>query len=406
MRRAPALSFLLITVFIDMLGLGLVVPILPALLTSVTANAALWSGLLGTVFGLLQFVAAPLLGRLSDRYGRRPVLLVSLGVLGVDWLAHAVTSGPWPLLIVHALAGACAGTNTVVNAYIGDVCRPEERSRAYGMIGSAFGLGFVAGPLIGGLLGAVDVRLPFLVAAGLSFANVTYGWLILPESRPGDGTTPLSLRLANPFTAIATLFRRAGLGRLAHARLHADLARMIHQSTWAFFLTYRFAWGTAHVGAVIAAGAVAIAVFQARAVGPVVRRLGEKPAALVGTMIGAIAFLGTAFVTVAWALYALQVLAVVSSVGATAASGWISRSIGADEQGTVQGALTSLSAVAEMVVPLAAGAAFTWALTHGSPGLVYLGSAAFTVASALLLATAGPGSPRDRSPAPTGSSRS
>src|SRR5690349_10135321 len=159
MRRAPALPFLLITVFVDMLGLGLVVPIVPALLTSVTADAAdavLWSGLLGSSFGLLQFAASPLLGRLSDRYGRRPVLLLSLSCLGVDWLAHAVSSSLWTLLVFHALAGACAGTNTVVNAYVADVTEPGARTRAYGMIGSAFGLGFVAGPTIGGLLGGVD----------------------------------------------------------------------------------------------------------------------------------------------------------------------------------------------------------------------------------------------------------
>lgn len=382
MHRAPALPFLLITVFIDMLGLGLIVPILPALLTSVTANAALWSGLLGSVFGLLQFAVAPLLGRLSDRYGRRPVLLLSLACLGVDWLAHAATSTPWPLLIVHAVAGACAGTNTVVNAYIADVCPPEQRARAYGLVGSAFGLGFVAGPVLGGLLGGIDVRLPFLAAAALSFVNVTYGWLVLPESRPGDRTTPLSLGLVNPFTAIAAVLGRPVLGRLAHARLHSSLARMIHQSTWAFFLTYQFAWGTEHVGVVMAADALAGVLFQARAVEPVVRRLGEKPAAVLGTVIGVVSFLGTAFVTAPWALYLLMGLGVTSAIGGAAASSWLSRSIGPDEQGTVQGALTSLSAVAEMVVPLAAGAVFAWT----DPGTVYLGAAAFTALSALLLA--------------------
>ncbi|GAA2890906.1 hypothetical protein Acy02nite_74200 [Actinoplanes cyaneus] len=381
MRRAPALSFLLITVFVDMLGLGLVVPILPALLTSVTANAALWSGLLGSVFGLLQFAVAPLLGRLSDRYGRRPVLLVSLTCLGFDWLAHAATSSPWPLLIVHAVAGACAGTNTVVNAYVADVCTPGERPRAYGMIGSAFALGFVAGPIMGGLLGTVDVRLPFLAAAGLSFANVAYGRLVLPESRPGDRTTPLTPGLVNPVTAIAAILGRPVLGRLAHARLHADLARMIQQSTWAFFLTYQFAWGTAQVGVVMAAGALAGALFQARATGPVVSALGEKPAAVAGTALSALVFAGFAFVTVPWMFYLLQAVAVLSSTAGAAASSWLSRSIGADEQGTVQGGLTSLAAVAETVVPLAAGAVFAWT----SPGLVYLGAAFFAALSALLL---------------------
>ncbi|MEV6801568.1 MFS transporter [Micromonospora rifamycinica] len=244
MRRTPALSFLLVTVFLDMLGLGLIVPIVPALLTAVTEDAAAavcWSGVLGSSYGLLQFVVSPLLGRLSDRYGRRPVLLVSLSCLGVDWLAHAASPSPWTLLLFHALAGACAGTNTVVNAYLADATAPEARSRAYGLVGAAFGLGFVAGPTVGGLLGTVDVRLPFLAAAALSFANVGYGWFVLPESRPGDRTTPLTLRTANPVSAVAVVLRRPALGRLAYARCCADVARMTHQATWTFFLTHQFA---------------------------------------------------------------------------------------------------------------------------------------------------------------------
>lgn len=389
MRRAPALSFLLVTVFLDMLGLGLIVPIVPALMTAVIEDAtaaARWSGLLGSIYGLLQFLVSPLLGRLSDRYGRRPVLLASLTCLGVDWLAHAISSSPWTLLLFHALAGACAGTNTVVNAYIADVTEPASRARAYGLIGAAFGLGFVAGPTIGGLLGAVDVRLPFFAAAALSFANVAYGWFVLPESRPGDRTTPLTLRMANPVGSLAVVLRRPVLGRLAYARFCADVARMTHQSSWTFFLTYQFAWSTAHIGVVMAAGALAGAVFQARAVGPVVRLLGDKRAAVAGSLLGVASLVGTAFVSKPWMLYVLQAIGVLGSVGGAAAQSWISRSVRADEQGTVQGALTGIGAVAETAVPLAAGAAFGWSLAYASPGLVFVGAAAFGAVSALVLA--------------------
>lgn len=389
MRREPALSFLFVTVFLDALGLGLIVPIVPALMAAVTEDdtaAVFWSSLLGSIYGLLQFAVSPLLGRFSDRYGRRPVLLASLTCLAVDWLAHAMSPSPWSLLVFHALAGACAATNTVVNAYIADVTRPESRARAYGLIGSAFGLGFVAGPTIGGLLGAVDVRLPFFAAAALSFANVAYGWFVLPESRPGDRTTPLTLRIANPFGAIAVLLRRPLLGRLAYARFCADVARMTYQSIWTFFLTYQFAWSTAHIGVVMAAGALASAVFQARAVGPVVRRLGDKRAAVAGSLLGVASLTGTAFVSVPWALYALQALGVLGSLAGAAAQSWISRSVRADEQGTVQGALTGIGAVAEAMVPLVAGTAFGWSLAHASPGLVFVGAAACAALSALLLA--------------------
>jgi MFS transporter, DHA1 family, tetracycline resistance protein len=390
MRRAPALSFLLVTVFVDMLGLGLIVPIVPALMTAVTGDAVsavFWSGVLGSVYGLLQFVASPLLGRLSDRYGRRPVLLASLGCLGVDWLAHAMTPDPWTLLAFHALAGACAGTGTVVNAYIADITAPGARARAFGLVGSAFGLGFVAGPVVGGLLGGVDVRLPFLAAAMLCFTNVAYGWFVLPESRPGDRTTPLTLRMANPVGAIVAVLRRPVLGRLAHARLHADIARMTHQSTWAFFLTHRFAWSTAHVGVVMAAGALAGAAFQARATGPIVARLGDKRAAVAGSLLGVITLAGTALVTAPWMLYALLAVGVLGSVGGAAAQAWISRTVRADEQGTVQGALTGIGAIAETLVPVTAGAAFGWTLAHASPGLVFAGAATFAAAATLLLLT-------------------
>ncbi|MBQ1024814.1 MFS transporter [Micromonospora sp. C95] len=320
MRRAPALTVLLGTVFLDMLGLGLIVPIVPALMTSVTEDAAaavFWSGLLGSVYGLLQFVVSPLLGRLSDRHGRRPVLLASLTCLGVDWLAHAASPSPWTLLVFHAAAGACAATYTVVNAYIADVTEPGARAQAYGLVGAAFGLGFVAGPVLGGLLGTVDVRLPFVVAALLCFANAAYGWFVLPESRPGDPSTPLTLRLANPIGAIAAVLRRPVLGSL----------------------------------------------------------------------LGLASLCGTAFVSVPWLLYLLCAVGVLGSLAGAAAQSWIARAVRAEEQGTVQGALTGIGAVAETIVPITAGVAFGWSLTYASPGSVYLGAAVFAAGAALLLAT-------------------
>lgn len=383
------MKFLLVTVFLDMLGLGLIVPILPALMTVVTddpATAVVWSGVLGSTYGVLQFVVSPLLGRISDRCGRRPVLLVSLVCLGVDWFAHASVSGPWPLLFFHALAGACAGTNTVVNAYVADVTEPAGRARAYGLIGAAFGLGFVAGPTLGGLLGAFDVRLPFVAAGVLCFANAAYGWFVLPESRPGDGVTPLTLRGANPVTAITVVLRRPVLGRLTWARLCADIARMIHQAVWTFFLTVQFAWSTAHIGIVMAAGALAGAVFQSRAVGAIVRVLGDRRAAITGSLIGVVSLAGTGFATEPWMLYTCQAVGVAGSFGGAAAQSWISRGIGADEQGTVQGALTGVSAIAEACVPVTAGVVFASLIAYGHPSLIFAGAALFAAAATLLLA--------------------
>ncbi|GIE99688.1 MFS transporter [Paractinoplanes rishiriensis] len=389
MRRAPALSFLLVTVFIDMLGLGIIVPIAPALMTELTgspADAATWAGLIGSSYGLLQFLTAPLLGRLADRYGRRPVLLATLTCLGVDYLGHAVSDTVWLLLACHALAGAFAGTPTVINAYLADVTEPEDRARGYGQIGAVFSLGFVAGPTIGGLLGAVDVRLPFYVAAALALANVAYGCLVLPESRPGDRTTKLSLRLANPVGALAAVLRRPVLGRLTLARFVADLARMTGQATWTFFVAAQFAWGTAQIGITMAASALAAAIFQARATGPVVRALGHRRAAVVGGSVAAAGSVGLAFAYEPWHVFALQGLGVLGSVAGAATMAWISRTAGAAEQGTVQGAQTATIAIAEMAVPVTAGALFAWSLSIGRPGLVFLAAACCMTAATIMLA--------------------
>ncbi|GAB7046154.1 MFS transporter [Catenuloplanes indicus] len=389
MRRAPALSFLLVTVFLDMLGLALIVPVMPALMAGLTADAGsavLWSGVLGSVYGLLQFAVSPLLGRLSDRYGRRPVLLASLTLLGVDWLAHALADSPWTLLLFHALAGACAGTNTVVNAYLADVTPPAGRARAYGLAGAAYGLGFMAGPVLGGLLGAAGVRLPFLAAAGLSLANVAYGWFVLPESRAGDRSTTLTLRGANPVAAIAAVLRRPVLGRLARARFLADAGRMTHQSVWTFFVAYQFAWSTAHIGVVMAVNAVTVAVVQTRATGPIARRLGDRRAAVAGSLLVAASFLGTGLATAPWMLYLSLAVGVPGVLAVAATMSWISRRIGDGEQGTVQGALSGVSAAAETIVPVTAGAIFGTSLAYGRPGLVFVLAAILAATSALLLA--------------------
>ncbi len=230
MRRAPTLAFLLVTIFIDALGLGLIVPIGPGLLTAITGNAgraAQWSGLINASYGLAQFLVVPLLGRMADRYGRRPVLVLALTLLGLDYLVHAVANSAWLFLLAHGLAGAFAGTTTAVNAAVADITEPGRRPQAYGRINAAFGVGFIAGPAVGGLLAAVSLRLPFYVAAGLAFANALYGRLIVPESRPGDGRTSLRWRLANPVSTIGGLLESGRLpaGRPGHPVLAEPAGR-------------------------------------------------------------------------------------------------------------------------------------------------------------------------------------
>ena len=390
MRRRPALAFLLVTVFVDMLGLGIVVPVVPALMTAVTghpAAGARWSGWIDASFGITQFLAAPLLGRAADRFGRRPVLVAALGFLGLDYLAHALAAQPVTMLVAHALAGALAGTMTVVNAFIADTTPVRDRPRAYGYIGAAFSVGFVAGPVVGGVLGAVNPRLPFLVAAALAGANALYGVFVLPESRPGDGTTSMAWRMANPTSSIAAVLRRPGLGYLAVGRFLGDVARMANQVTWTFVMTARFGWGTGRVGGVLAAGSLLTAVVSVRLSGAYVRRLGVRRAVIVSAWAGTASLAGFGLAG-RWLLAPAMGLGAVAALGGNAVQTWITGASGADEQGTVQGALTGMSAIAEAGVPALATGVFAWSLGVPLPGLVLVLAGAVGAASALVFARA------------------
>ena len=396
MRRTPALAFLFATVLVDMLGLGIVVPVVPGLMTAVTgdpAAGARWSGWIDASFGVTQFLAAPLLGRAADRYGRRPVLILALSFLGLDYLAHAVANRPVTMLAAHALAGALAGTMTVVNAYIADITPPEDRPRAYGYVSAAFAVGFVAGPAIGGLLGAVNLRLPFLVAAALAGANALYGGLVLPESRRGDRATSLAWRVANPFGAIAGMVRRPGLAHLAVARLLGDIARMANQVTWTFVMVARFGWRTGTVGAVLATSSLLGALVSVKLSGPYVRRLGLRRAAVVSACAGAVSLAGFGLAA-PWLIVPMMGLGSVAALGSNASQTWISEAAGADEQGTVNGALTGMSAIAEAGVPTVATAVFAFSLAVPLPGLVLVLAGAVAAGSALAFARA-PGPARD-----------
>lgn len=391
MRRAPALSFLLVTVFVDILGLGLAVPIAPRLITELggrSGSGPLSYGLLVASYGVLQFVCSPLLGSLSDRYGRRPVLLTSLAFLGLNYLAHGLTPVLWLLFVSHALAGATGGTYTVVNAYIADVTPAEGRARAYGLIGAAFSLGFVAGPAVGGLLGDISLRLPFYLAAALAAANVCYGALVLPESHPADPSRPVRWNLANPVGALVAIVRRADIGKLAWHRLCSDIARQVDQVVWVLYATERFGWGTGMIGLALAGSAVVRAGVQALLAERCIRRLGERRTVVMGSALAAASFAGYTFAPHGWLLYPLLALQALAGIAAVAAQSWISQAIGRHEHGSVQGVLTSIGSLTEASVPIAATAIFAWSLTAHTPGLVYLFGAAFLLVAVLLAGTA------------------
>jgi DHA1 family tetracycline resistance protein-like MFS transporter len=396
MRRAPALPFLLVTVFIDLLGLGLVVPIAPQLITGLgghRGSSAILFGLLVASYGLLQFAFSPLLGSLSDRFGRRPVLLASLTFLGLDYLAFAVTPSLWLLLVSRALAGATAGTYTVVNAYIADVTLPGERARAYGLVGAMFSLGFIAGPAVGGALGGISLRLPFAIAAALTLVNVCYGALVLPESHPADRAQPIRWAVLNPGGALLGLVRRPDLGLLAWQRLCADIARQITQVCWALHAAARFGWGTAEVGAAMAIAALVGLVSQVLLVDRCIRWFGERRSVIIASVAWAASLAGCALAPWGWMLYVLLAIGSLGGIAGAASQAWISRLAGDRGQGAVQGALTSVGSLTETAVPIPAAALFTWSASAHAPGLVLLCAAGFLVVAAVLAARAAQGFP-------------
>jgi MFS transporter, DHA1 family, tetracycline resistance protein len=393
MRRTPTLAFLLVTIFIDALGLGLIVPIGPALLTAIVGNpgrAAQWAGLINASYGLAQFLVLPLLGRIADRYGRRPVVVLALTLLGLDYLVHAVANSAWLFLVAHALAGAFAGTTAAVSAAVADITEPGRRPQAYGRINAAFGLGFIAGPAIGGLLGAVSLRLPFYAAAGLAFANALYGQLIVPESHAGDGRTSLRWRVANPVSTIAVLLRRPGLRHLTVSRLLSDVARVANQVVWVFVMTARFGWSASQTGMTLAASSIVGAAVSARLADPLVTALGERRAAIVCTGAGAVSLAGFATVPVGWLVVVPMGIGAIAALGSAATQSWLSRLAGPSEQGTVQAALAAIGSLAEMAVPVLATVVFAWSLTVGQPGLVLLAAAAIAALAGLVLAGSSP----------------
>ena len=354
--RRAALAFIFITVVLDMLALGMIVPVLPKLVEDFvggnTARAAEIYGLFGTVWALMQFVFSPVLGALSDRYGRRPVILLSNLGLGVDYIVMALAPGVGWLFVGRAISGITSATISTAYAYIADVAPPEKRAAGYGMLSAAFGLGFVVGPAIGGVLGHIDPRLPFWVAAGFSFLNYLYGLLVLPESLSPERRERFSWSRANPIGSLKLLRSHGELFGLAIVNFVGSIAHEALPTTFVLYAMYRYGWNERVVGLAIAAVGVCSAVVGAGLVEPVVARFGERRTMLAGLLFGVAGFTiyGLAVTgTIFWA--ALPVTALWGLSGPPM-QGMMTRHVNASEQGQLQGALSSLRGIAFMIGPL------------------------------------------------------
>ncbi len=392
-RRRPALAFIFITIVLDVLALGIIIPVLPMLvagfLNGDTGRAAEMLGLFGTVWAAMQFLCSPVLGALSDRFGRRPVILLSNLGLGLDYLVMALAPTLGWLFVGRMISGVTAASFTTAGAYIADVTPPERRAAGFGLQGAAFGIGFVLGPALGGLLGSVDPRLPFWVAGGLSLANAAYGLLVLPESLPPERRRGFSWRRANPLGSLALLRSHAQLLGLATVMLLSTLAHEVLPAVFVLYGAYRYGWDEATVGLTLAGVGVCSAIVQGGLVRPVVARIGERRAMLGALLCGAIGFTIFAFAPVGGALWVgIPVMALWGVLGPSAQS-LMTRRVDSSEQGQLQGAVHGLRGVSGMIGPGLFTITFAFAIgvdqAWRMPGAPFL-LAALLLVGAMLLA--------------------
>jgi DHA1 family tetracycline resistance protein-like MFS transporter len=385
--RGAAVVFIFVTILLDMFALGLIMPVLPKLVESFvdndTASAARIFGLFGTAWALMQFFFSPVLGGLSDRFGRRPVVLLSNLGLALDYVLMALAPSLIWLFIGRVISGITSASVSTAFAYMTDVTPPERRAAVFGKVGVAFGAGFILGPALGGLLGGMDPRLPFWVAAGLSFANTLYGLLVLPESLPKHRRAAFRWRNANPVGALKLLRSDRVLAGLSVVTFIAQVAHVVLPSTFVLYATYRYGWDEKTVGLTLAMVGICAMAVQGAAIGPIVRRFGERRALLLGLGCGAVGFLifGAASTgPLFW--IGIPVMALWGIAGA-ATQGLMTQLVAPDQQGALQGATTSVQSVSQLVGPFLFTLTFAYFIGGNAP--LKMPGAPFLLASALLL---------------------
>ncbi|WP_028092345.1 MFS transporter [Pseudodonghicola xiamenensis] len=386
MPRLPVI-FLLITVMLDAMGIGLVIPVMPALIVDVEggtlAQAAVWGGVLSTVFAVMQFLLSPALGNLSDAFGRRPVLLISLCVLTFDYLVMALAGSMWLLLLGRLIAGICSATPATAAAYMADLSPPERKTANFGLIGAAFGAGFVIGPLAGGALGTLGPRAPFYAAAALAALNLIFGLLVMRETVTDTIRRPFCWSRANPLSAFRAVGQLPGLVPLLTVFLLFGVALFVYPAVWAFFAQERFGWGAREIGFSLAAFGITIAVVQGGLIRVALHCLGDRGTVIYGLILNAAGLGLVATITDGRLALLLTPIAGLGAVVMPALQGIMSRIAPDNAQGELQGVLTATNALAMILSPLLMTGAF--AAFTGAAAPIYLPSAPFLLAILLLI---------------------
>lgn len=354
--RKAAIAFILVTLFIDILGIGIIVPVLPELVKEFvggsTSLAGRYVGVIAASYATMQFFFAPILGALSDRFGRRPILLASLFGLGVDFLIQGFAPNIWWLFVGRVLAGIMGASFTTANAYIADISKPEDRARNFGLIGAMFGLGFIFGPAIGGMLGGISLRLPFFVSAGLALVNWLYGFFILPESLSPENRSAFSWRKANPWGSIRYLRTYPLVAGLAVAFVMTTLAHRGLENVWVLYTGYRYGWDERINGLTLALVGLMATLVQGLLVRPVIKRLGARRCVRYALVVLTFSMLGYGLASEGWMVLVIIVVGSLAGLSGPAIQSMVAGAVSVSDQGKVQGALTSLMSLTAIAAPL------------------------------------------------------
>ena len=389
------MAFILVTLFIDILGIGIIVPILPVLIREFlggnNAQAAVYYGVIISTYATMQFLCAPVLGALSDRYGRRPVILVSLFGLGIDYLIQGWAPSIGWLFLGRIIAGIMGASITTANAYIADVSTPQTRAQNFGFVGAAFGLGFIFGPVLGGLLGAISLRLPFFVAAGLALVNWLYGFFVLPESLAPEHRSTVSWRKMNPLASLRRLGTYPLVAGLAVAFLFATMAQRGLENVWILYTGFRYGWDLLTNGLTLGLVGVMAVLVQGLLIKPIVARIGERRSITLGLTVSTLAFLAYGLASQGWMVPVIIVFGALAGVALPTIQGLVSGTVLPSEQGKIHAAFTSLTSLTAIFSPLIFTAGlFSFFTSAAAPVILpgapfFLGSLLFLVSLGLLV---------------------
>ena len=406
MNKRLAFVFIIITLTIDAMGIGLIIPVMPELLREIgggdLGNAAIWGGVLSTVFAAMQFLVGPTLGSMSDRYGRRPVLLISLVVIAVDFVVMGLAHSIWLLVITRIVGGIAAATQSTAAAFIADISTPENRSANFGILGATFGVGFVLGPLLGGLLGEFGFRVPFFAAAGLATFNLILGYFVLPETVTDKIRRPFDPARSNPLGALRQIRKITGLARFLVVFFLYEFAFYVYPAVWVYFSKTQFGWNSAMIGLSLASFGISIAVVQGLFIRHIIPKLGERKTIVFGLVFNISVFLVLGFITSAFWAFLLAPVSALGAIVIPAMRGIMANKAEDNQQGEVQGIVASTQSLAVIFAPLVLTYVFYASTRPESsfnlPGAPFLFSAAIVSLSLAIFVTRQKGSIGERKP--------